>query len=95
MSKNHKKLTKKIGWKKHRIVKKNHVVFLIKRDGCKCGYCFREINKHHLTIDHIVPLAQGGSDSLVNKILCCRKCNELKGDMTVDEWLEYLGWEDG
>lgn len=37
-----------------------------------------------LTIDHIVPLARGGSDDLSNKQLLCEKCNQNKGCEIVD-----------
>jgi 5-methylcytosine-specific restriction endonuclease McrA len=52
-----------------------------------CGICTEPINydTHHLdpksfTIDHIVPLAKGGSDTLDNLQPCCRACNRAKSD---------------
>jgi hypothetical protein len=35
------------------------------------------------TFDHIIPLARGGSNLRANRVLACRDCNEMKGDMTV------------
>lgn len=37
------------------------------------------------TIDHIIPLFQGGTDHEVNLVACCRPCNADKGDQ--DPWV--------
>lgn len=64
---------------------------LIKKNGQKCGYCFHKERK--LTLDHIQPLSKGGEDKIHNIILTCEECNQLKGDMDIDEWLKFIGWE--
>lgn len=44
------------------------------------------------TWDHIVPASRGGRE----KIVCCLKCNGIKGDMMPDAWTAYMaanpGW---
>ncbi len=42
----------------------------------KCAYCGRP----YQTMDHIVPLANGGGTTLTNILPCCRECNEKKGE---------------
>jgi len=37
-------------------------------------------NEVMLTVDHIIPKAKGGSDTLDNKQCLCFKCNNKKGD---------------
>jgi hypothetical protein len=32
-----------------------------------------------MVIDHVIPLAAGGSQSMDNLCLCCYRCNEFKG----------------
>lgn len=46
------------------------------RDGHKCVTCGVETD---LTIDHIVPLIRGGTNSLSNFQTLCRPCNSRKG----------------
>jgi 5-methylcytosine-specific restriction endonuclease McrA len=53
---------------------------ILRRDSFKCGYCGR--GDLPLTIDHIIPKAQGGNDSWENLICACTSCNNKKGDRT-------------
>jgi hypothetical protein len=39
-----------------------------------------------LTRDHVVPRALGGSNRASNMAWACYECNQLKGDMSPDEW---------
>lgn len=45
----------------------------------KCKYCKATEN---LTIDHKVPLIQGGRDDLKNLQCLCKRCNGLKGGLS-------------
>lgn len=51
------------------------VVDTYARDGFKCVYC-GSIDR--LTIDHIVPLARGGSNTSENLQTLCQRCNSSK-----------------
>ncbi len=57
---------------------------LIARDGDVCHYCgygFDDTNfVYQVTVDHIVPISEGGSDDLTNLVLACRQCNGKKKD---------------
>ncbi|TDW21087.1 HNH endonuclease [Rhizobium azibense] len=42
------------------------------------------------TTDHKIPTCRGGSDTRENKVPCCFRCNNLKGDMTAPEFFRYI-----
>jgi hypothetical protein len=61
-------------------------------DGFKCVYCGKDLLADSdsllmATVDHIVPLAAGGSDGHANRATCCSACNRLK-DCTVVRSIE-------
>lgn len=58
---------------------------VLRRDGNQCAYCQRAAN----TIDHVQPKSRGGQDTWENLVACCLRCNNIKGDKTLQE----LGWE--
>lgn len=49
------------------------------RDGSACVYCNSRSN---LTIDHVKPKCDGGSDDWSNLVTACRSCNKRKGGRT-------------
>lgn len=59
---------------------------LARRDGRFCRYCDRYIGENP-TVDHWIPSSRGGLNLLENKVLACYPCNQIKGDMTGDEFL--------
>lgn len=56
---------------------------IMRRDSYKCLYCGR--SDLPLTIDHIIPKAQGGQDTWENLATACTSCNNKKGDRTPEE----------
>ena len=52
---------------------------ILVRDSCVCQYCGGEHSTGELTIDHIIPKVQGGSNEWTNVVTCCRSCNMKKG----------------
>jgi 5-methylcytosine-specific restriction endonuclease McrA len=52
-----------------------------------CAYCQRQHHPDALTIDHIIPLKQGGRHEAANICLACRKCNFSKGNRTPEQWI--------
>ena len=50
-----------------------------------CAYCQYQYDL--LTIDHIIPLRQGGPHQATNICLACRRCNSSKGNRTPDQWV--------
>jgi len=55
---------------------------LCKKFGNKCLCCGRSDVK--LTLDHIVPLSHGGSNTIDNAQPLCNSCNSRKGTRTID-----------
>jgi len=58
---------------------------LFKRDHQTCQYCGVQPGSAELTIDHIVPRAQGGTSTWTNCVLACVSCNMRKADRTPDQ----------
>src|SRR5262245_55061965 len=56
-----------------------------KRDHFTCQYCRAQPGSEELTIDHVVPRAQGGVSSWQNCVLACIACNRRKADRTPQE----------
>lgn len=54
------------------------------RDKATCKYCGRVVEEG--TVDHVLPLAQGGTDHLDNLVWACQKCNGEKGNRTPKQW---------
>lgn len=55
---------------------------LYKRDKLTCQYCGDKPGSQELSIDHIIPRAQGGKTTWENVVLACVKCNRRKADKT-------------
>jgi 5-methylcytosine-specific restriction endonuclease McrA len=55
---------------------------IFKRDHYTCQYCGVQPGSEELTIDHVVPRAQGGISSWTNCVLACVACNKRKADRT-------------
>ncbi|OCR00616.1 HNH nuclease [Oscillatoriales cyanobacterium USR001] len=52
---------------------------VLRRDNHSCQYCG---STKRLTLDHVIPKAQGGSHTWENVVAACEKCNSAKGDRT-------------
>lgn len=44
-----------------------------------CCYCERKLTKELLTKEHIVPVFNGGNNTLFNIRACCKYCNSRRG----------------
>ena len=74
--------------------RKVRVSLLVERDGVHCTWCCREmidlpitLNQDcslHMTLEHVVPLAHGGTHELLNLALACFQCNNARGDDRVE-----------
>lgn len=57
--------------------------------GWKCKFCQRDISgKGSSALDHIIPIARGGTSEPDNLQLLCRRCNIRKRDHAPDERLD-------
>lgn len=67
----------------------NVVYTLLLTQSCGCAYCGKNIlTDNHL--DHKVPTSRGGENTLSNVHLTCPTCNIQKGQMTHDEYVNFL-----
>jgi hypothetical protein len=60
--------------------------YVLERDGHRCVYCGDALTLAAFCIDHVVPLARGGTSAAENLAAACSSCNASKRDMTVEEW---------
>lgn len=84
-------MKKRRGW--HNSADRQKIIdLLIKRDGDLCYHCkgklilgLKDPSGQEVTIEHIKPLAYGGSNRLVNLALAHAICNELAGRISQQE----------
>jgi 5-methylcytosine-specific restriction endonuclease McrA len=50
------------------------------RDRWRCGICGKKVTRRTWSLDHIVPLVDGGEHSYRNVTLAHRTCNSARGD---------------
>jgi len=55
-----------------------------------CGYCGCKITPDNFQVDHITPLAKGGSNYEFNLIASCSLCNKYKGALSVVEFKKRI-----
>lgn len=67
---------------------------LWKEQGEHCAYCDKNFSpptmfnaNSEIEIDHILPRSRSLDNSWMNKVVCCRNCNNAKGNQTPFEWL--------
>jgi len=72
---------------------------ILDRDGWRCHICRKKINprwtypdKRSKSVDHVVPISQGGDDTAANKRAAHLGCNMARGVMGGGEQLALLGW---
>lgn len=67
--------------RKKQIVRFSRINIFV-RDNHKCQYCGGKFGKSHLTLDHVIPIVQGGAKSWENIVTACKPCNQRKGGRT-------------
>ena len=55
------------------------------RDNDTCQYCGEKVSGRRATIDHVLPLCQGGKDTYENTVCACIVCNNKKGGRTPEQ----------
>ena len=53
------------------------------RDLYTCQYCNDVFSQHDLTIDHVIPRANGGKTNFENTVTACKPCNHNKGSKLI------------
>jgi 5-methylcytosine-specific restriction protein A len=76
---------------KAQALKKSQWWLTIKNRGV-CHYCQKKVGAAELTMDHVVPIARGGTSTKGNIVPSCRACNQRKSLATpVDLMLSKSG----
>lgn len=57
---------------------------VLQRDGFRCSYCGATSQTAQLVVDHVVPIAAGGSDEMINLTTACIACNHGKAGRRLD-----------
>lgn len=78
------KTARQENWKGMNWVRQSTRLAIYLRDGLSCVYCGASVEEGtQLTLDHVVPASQGGSDKPTNLVTCCHKCNCSRGNRTM------------
>ncbi|MBD3403769.1 HNH endonuclease [candidate division GN15 bacterium] len=70
---------KRVPYKRIMLSRKN----ILMRDDHQCQYC--GTRKGPMTIDHVVPRTQHGTDTWENLVTACVKCNNKKGNRSPEK----------
>lgn len=62
---------------------------LLAQGGC-CRYCYEPLNLGLATVEHIIPVSKGGTGTKENIGVSCWSCNNLKGKIPEDEFVNLL-----
>lgn len=80
-----------------RLVSKEYRLAMYMRDKCRCVYCGKHVVpgapitlSNAATLEHIVPVVAGGSNSYTNLVTCCAFCNDSRGAKTTRRWYAVL-----
>ncbi len=60
------------------------------REGGRCFYCLRGLNRRTRCLDHVVPRAKSGCNSYRNLVSACVECNSLKSGTDAHDLLRRL-----
>jgi len=60
--------------------------YLLHKWGRSCVYC--GVENTPLEVEHIHPKSKGGSNRISNLTLACRKCNQDKGNLPIEQFLK-------
>jgi hypothetical protein len=67
---------------------------ILRRDNHTCRYCGRTAPNVPLRVDHVVPVALGGTDDPTNRVTSCEPCNNGKSSTVPDSPLVAQARED-
>lgn len=65
---------------------------IFRRDKYTCGYTGKKLQKHELSVDHILPISRGGENSWTNLITCSKEVNNFKDNRLPQECGLKLLW---
>ena len=68
---------------KRKPIKKSDLIAAMQRSDGRCVACG---SKEDLEVDHIIPVAKGGTNDTENLQMLCKPCNMSKGAKSMEEW---------
>lgn len=60
------------------------------RNHGRCAICGRYVSFTDFTVDHIIPISKGGTNSMDNLQCACKTCNLIKQDILPDDLIDKL-----
>ena len=76
-----------VGYQQGPLYNTNLREFIFNKTNGKCSYCGAKATE----IDHIIPRANGGTDSTYNLTPACRSCNEKKSNLSLKAFGKLVG----
>lgn len=61
--------------------------FIFNRSNGKCIYCGAKATE----IDHVIPRANGGTNSTYNLVASCKSCNQMKSNLSLKDFGKLVG----
>lgn len=58
----------------------------------RCVYCAVRLEYAFATLDHVFPVARGGTNTPGNLVAACVACNRLKGDLLPHDFFGRYPW---
>lgn len=55
-----------------------------------CAYCGCNLPYKGMQVDHMIPLYNGGTDTIDNMLPACRSCNHYKSTLTPEQFRKYV-----
>lgn len=59
---------------------------LFHEQGGVCFYCHKNLTDQPFQVDHYIPISKGGTNTIDNIRIACRRCNLSKRDKLPSEW---------
>ena len=64
--------------------------YVLQRNNYQCQGCGKQKTEAKLNIDHIIPLATGGTNDISNLQVLCSRCNQQKKHHFDSRFRRYL-----
>lgn len=61
--------------------------FVEQNENARCLYCDTKLTHQNATADHIIPISEGGNNAQVNLVVCCKDCNNERGNLDFKYYL--------
>lgn len=71
------------------VVSKDDILRQVSSQHSMCFWCESEVGDNY-HVDHLIPIARGGTNSPDNIVISCPRCNVSRGAKMPDEFREYL-----